>query len=133
MSAMVKILTLTNVIGQETKGDCFASRARRVFVRIQNRINRVNIWMSHTELSNVHSFTLESIMRSQLLSIQLAGTRFFALLAAMQIAAIAVAAQSPSPMPSDNPFLVESALPYHLPPFDKIKDEHFVPGDAPLH
>jgi peptidyl-dipeptidase Dcp len=84
--------------------------------------------MSHTELSNVHSFILESIMRSQLLSIQLAGTRFFALLAAMQIGAIAVAAQSPSPMPSDNPFLIESALPYHLPPFDKIKDEYFVPA-----
>src|SRR6267378_3864886 len=84
--------------------------------------------MSHMELSNVHSFTLESIMRSQLLSIQLAGARFFALLAAMQIGAIAVAAQNSSPMPSDNPFLVESALPYHLPPFDKIKDEHFVPA-----
>jgi peptidyl-dipeptidase Dcp len=38
------------------------------------------------------------------------------------------AAQNSSPMPSDNPFLVESALPYHLPPFDKIKDEHFVPA-----
>src|SRR5438046_10071104 len=37
-------------------------------------------------------------------------------------------AQNSSPMPSDNPFLVESALPYHLPPFDKIKDEHFVPA-----
>ena len=31
-------------------------------------------------------------------------------------------------MPADNPFLVESVLPYHLPPFDKIKDEHFVPA-----
>jgi peptidyl-dipeptidase Dcp len=29
---------------------------------------------------------------------------------------------------ADNPFLVESALPYHLPPFDKIKDAHFVPA-----
>src|SRR5881398_3982546 len=38
------------------------------------------------------------------------------------------AAQNSSPMPSDNPFLVESALPYHLPPFDKIKDEHFIPA-----
>src|SRR5205814_2079820 len=37
-------------------------------------------------------------------------------------------AQNSSPMPADNPFLVESALPYHLPPFDKIKDEHFVPA-----
>ncbi|MFN2542575.1 MAG: M3 family metallopeptidase [Chthoniobacterales bacterium] len=28
----------------------------------------------------------------------------------------------------DNPFLTESALPYHVPPFDKIKDEHFAPA-----
>src|SRR6267378_3843754 len=84
--------------------------------------------MSDMELSNVHSFTLESIMRSQLLSIQLAGARFFTLLAAMQTAAIAVAAKNSSPMPVDNPFLIESPLPYHLPPFDKIRDEHFVPA-----
>ncbi len=31
-------------------------------------------------------------------------------------------------MPADNPFLTESPLPYHLPPFDKIKDEQFVPA-----
>src|SRR5213075_2582220 len=31
-------------------------------------------------------------------------------------------------MPADNPFLVESALPYHLPPFDRIKDDQFVPA-----
>jgi Zn-dependent oligopeptidase len=31
-------------------------------------------------------------------------------------------------MPADNPLLVESTLPYHAPPFDKIKDEHFVPA-----
>jgi peptidyl-dipeptidase Dcp len=52
------------------------------------------------------------------------------LLAVVQIAAIAVAAGNPetsSPMP-DNPFLVESPLPYHLPPFDRIKDEQFVPA-----
>src|SRR5947208_8246713 len=48
-----------------------------------------------------------------------------------QITAISLAAQNSSaedssPMPADNPLLVESVLPYHLPPFDKIKDEHFV-------
>src|SRR5436190_8164326 len=37
-------------------------------------------------------------------------------------------AQNSSPMLADNPFLVESALPYHLPPFDRIKDEQFVPA-----
>ncbi len=31
-------------------------------------------------------------------------------------------------LPSDNPFARESTLPYRLPPFDKIKDEHFKPG-----
>ena len=31
-------------------------------------------------------------------------------------------------MPADNPFLTESPLPYRLPPFDKIKDDQFVPA-----
>src|SRR5437868_6231918 len=39
-----------------------------------------------------------------------------------QITAVSAAA------PIDNPLLQESALPYHYPPFDKIKDEHFVPA-----
>jgi peptidyl-dipeptidase Dcp len=47
-----------------------------------------------------------------------------------------VAATKPSPSPSDkvkpkvtaNPLLSESTLPYQLPPFDKIKDEHFQPA-----
>ncbi len=30
--------------------------------------------------------------------------------------------------PADNPLLKESTLPYHYPPFDKIKDEHFAPA-----
>ncbi len=29
---------------------------------------------------------------------------------------------------SSNPLLSESKLPYHIPPFDKIKDEHFAPA-----
>src|SRR5437773_870815 len=29
---------------------------------------------------------------------------------------------------ASNPFLIESTLPYQLPPFDKIKDEHFQPA-----
>ena len=33
-----------------------------------------------------------------------------------------------SPTAASNPLLTESALPYHLPPFDKIKDEDFVPA-----
>lgn len=28
----------------------------------------------------------------------------------------------------DNPLLTESSLPYHMPPFDRIKDEHFQPA-----
>jgi peptidyl-dipeptidase Dcp len=47
------------------------------------------------------------------------------------IAAISVIAQT-SPVKNsniaDNPLLTESSLPYHVPPFDKIKDEHFVPA-----
>src|SRR5437867_4437847 len=45
-----------------------------------------------------------------------------ALLNAAQITAGSAAA------PVDNPLLKESALPYHYPPFDKIKDAHFVPA-----
>src|SRR5215470_17759378 len=34
----------------------------------------------------------------------------------------------------DNPLAIESALPYHYPSFDKIKDEHFVPTiEAGMH
>ena len=40
---------------------------------------------------------------------------------------------SPSSKPkstsmTDNPLLSESALPYHAPPFDRIKDEHYAPA-----
>jgi peptidyl-dipeptidase Dcp len=61
--------------------------------------------------------------------------RILAILAAMQITSSSLNAEKPSaknsPSPSaagDNPLLVESTLPYHAPPFDKIKDEHFVPA-----
>jgi peptidyl-dipeptidase Dcp len=37
-------------------------------------------------------------------------------------------AASAQPAPPLNPLLVESALPYHLPPFDQIKNEHFLPA-----
>src|SRR4030095_14708806 len=154
ISAVAKILMLMNIIGASRTGDC---RLRRTVVASlreahlfadrgtntgaialsagadesysnQKPIFRVNIDVLHLQHSNVRSFALQSIMLLQFFPIQMSGRRVFALLAAMQIAAIAVAAQNSSPMPSDNPFLVESALPYHLPPFDKIKDEHFVPA-----
>jgi peptidyl-dipeptidase Dcp len=47
------------------------------------------------------------------------------------VAPISVTAQKSSKQRSnveDNPLLTESTLPYHYPPFDKIKDEHFVPA-----
>ncbi len=47
---------------------------------------------------------------------------FAALLSAFQITAVSAAD------PIDNPLLKESTLPYHLPPFDQIKDQHFVPA-----
>src|ERR1041384_223826 len=33
-----------------------------------------------------------------------------------------------SPSAKDNPLMTESSLPYHMPAFDKIKDEHFLPA-----
>src|SRR5207249_5288334 len=61
--------------------------------------------------------------------------RILAILAAMQITCASLNAEKlpvksapSSPAAGDNPLLVESALPYHAPPFDKIKDEHFVPA-----
>ena len=54
-----------------------------------------------------------------------------AVLAMAHILAMSIAAQT-SPMQKskveDNPLLTESSLPYHVPPFDKIKDEHFAPA-----
>src|SRR6516165_4614553 len=45
-----------------------------------------------------------------------------ALLTAFQITAVSTAD------PNDNPLMSESALPFHYPPFDKIKDEQFAPA-----
>jgi peptidyl-dipeptidase Dcp len=39
----------------------------------------------------------------------------------------AAVAQTPAAAPA-NPLLTESTLPYHLPPFEQIKDEHFAPA-----
>jgi peptidyl-dipeptidase Dcp len=72
-------------------------------------------------------------MRHSLAVVQL--FRVLAILAAMQITSTSLDAEkrsaksSPSPSTAGaNPFLVESTLPYHAPPFDKIKDEHFAPA-----
>src|SRR5213082_3162780 len=60
-----------------------------------------------------------------------AQTVLCAALAMTHISAMALTAQS-SPMQNSNaeanPLLTQSALPYHVPPFDKIKDEHFAPA-----
>src|SRR5882762_4692244 len=53
------------------------------------------------------------------------------IVAMTHIAAICVIAQTSPAQNSDmadNPLLTESSLPYHVPPFDKIKDEHFAPA-----
>jgi peptidyl-dipeptidase Dcp len=60
-----------------------------------------------------------------------ADTALSVIVAMTHIAAISVIAQtSPvqNPNMADNPLLTESSLPYHIPPFDKIKDEHFEPA-----
>jgi len=52
----------------------------------------------------------------------------FVLLAA-SLALPLAAAESAAPAPmTANPLLTESTLPYHLPPFDQIRNEHFVPA-----
>ncbi len=51
--------------------------------------------------------------------------RLFALAAvSFGLAASATAASAPD----ENPFYTESSLPYHYPPFDKIKDTHYTPA-----
>ena len=54
------------------------------------------------------------------------------LLAAAVLAALAAAGcggnANESDMTTDNPFLSESALPYRLPPFDRIEDAHYRPA-----
>src|SRR5436190_13577089 len=54
-----------------------------------------------------------------------------AVLAMTHIVVISVTAQTPPVQNSNvegNPLLTESSLPYHVPPFDRIKDEHFAPA-----
>src|SRR5207247_1595025 len=60
-----------------------------------------------------------------------------AVLAMTHIVVISVTAQT-SPVQNSNvegnPLLTESSLPYHVPPFDRIKDEHFAPAmEAGMH
>ena len=55
------------------------------------------------------AFVLASLLSFDLLSVQ-------------------TSAAEPAPTPMSNPLLTESTLPYHLPPFATIKDEHFAPA-----
>ena len=53
------------------------------------------------------------------------------LLLATACLAAPLSAATPAPAPmTANPLLTESSLPYHLPPFDQIKDEHYAPAFA---
>ena len=66
-----------------------------------------------------------------LVKLRSTGVVFGIIVAMTHITAISVIAQtSPvqNPNTADNPLLTESSLPYHVPPFDKIKDEHFPPA-----
>src|SRR5262249_2056277 len=45
-----------------------------------------------------------------------------------QSSVAAVTDNAAAQLPADNPFAHESTLPYALPPFDKIHDEHFRPA-----
>ena len=68
---------------------------------------------------------------NSLVKLTSAGAVLGIIVAMAHITAISVIAQT-SPVQNtntaDNPLLTESSLPYHVPPFDKIKDEHFAPA-----
>lgn len=51
----------------------------------------------------------------------------FALTLAVALTASALAAETSAPV-TPNPLFAESVLPYQLPPFEQIKDEHFLPA-----
>ncbi len=60
-------------------------------------------------------------------------TRFAILMSSASFFAGVATAAEPSASPSasaasTNPLLTESTLPYHIPPFDQIKNEHFMPA-----
>jgi peptidyl-dipeptidase Dcp len=52
----------------------------------------------------------------------------FSSFAVIALLSIHAAATEPNPTAVTNPLLTESTLPYHLPPFAAIKDEHFAPA-----
>ncbi len=72
----------------------------------------------HSPLSNVQ-------IRTSFLPMSKLPFVLFAANLALPLAAAESAA--PAPMTA-NPLLTESTLPYHLPPFDQIRNEHFVPA-----
>src|SRR5262245_31541850 len=48
--------------------------------------------------------------------------------AVIALLSVKLAATEPGPSAVTNSLLTESTLPYHLPPFAAIKDEHFAPA-----
>src|SRR5438477_10095086 len=82
-------------------------------------------------MHHLHSSFASGLVRSTWVSALLLGCAI--------ITPCRAAKPSPSSSPSDsrkkpdmtaaaNPLLTESTLPFNLPPFDKIKDEHFQPA-----
>jgi peptidyl-dipeptidase Dcp len=43
------------------------------------------------------------------------------------LAACPLTVRAQAPLPAENPLFQPSTLPYQLPPFDKIKEAHFIP------
>ena len=75
-------------------------------------------------------------------SLSVAGLlRTLAILSVMQITSSSLNAEKPvceklavhHKLPATTHSCVESTLPYHTPPFDKIKDEHYVPAIEAWH
>ena len=75
----------------------------------------------------------KSLLRSRVFNVCLKGATLAALFCATVFPLHPMhAAKEPAPAAdkktSDNPLMTESTLPYQMPPFDKIKNEHLLAG-----
>ena len=81
-------------------------------------------------MSNPYFRSLLSLFGSKRIAFALAAGLGTILLHSMQAASPSPTASKKKASATDNPLLTESTLPYKLPPFDKIKNEHFSPAYA---
>jgi peptidyl-dipeptidase Dcp len=67
-------------------------------------------------------------MKTSILSLAVCGLLLATSANAAKPKPVPAPAPAPAPFTPDNPFATESSLPYHLPPFDRIKDAAFRPA-----